>query len=263
MNRKIEMFGMQIDVLSMDAAVNRLIGWVNDGSRRCRYVVTPNVDHVVQFQENAALKDAYETADLVLADGTPVVLAARLLGRRLPGRVAGADLVPTFFAAWQDRCRPLRVYLLGAAEGVAQIAAKRIMTAWPGVEVVGTYSPPIGFEHDDAENRRILEANIRRVARRACRRLRCSETGTLGCGASAVHRDRSCALRRSHDRFPGRPQTSRAPLDAALRPGMVAPRRQRAAPARKTVSPRRRGLSTSRLAAMAPTSRLTVDTHRR
>ena len=44
----------------------------------------------------------------------------------------------------------MRVYLLGAAPGVAEQAAKNTQAQWPTVKVVGTYSPPLGFEHDRA-----------------------------------------------------------------------------------------------------------------
>jgi len=50
----------------------------------------------------------------------------------------------------------LRIYLLGAAPGVADRAAGNIRKDWPAVEIVGTYSPPIGFERDAAENEAIL-----------------------------------------------------------------------------------------------------------
>jgi hypothetical protein len=63
--------------------------------------------------------------------------------------------VPQLLAATTE---PLRVFLLGAAPGVADEAADRIRQRWPKVEVVGTYSPPLGFENDSAENDRILAA---------------------------------------------------------------------------------------------------------
>lgn len=143
----------------MREAVERLSGWVRAAARPCRYVVTPNVDHAVMYQSNAALRAAYADAALVLADGMPVVWASRLLRRPLPERVTGSDLVPALFAgATPDR--PLRVYLLGAMPGVADRAARHIAERWPGVVVVGTYSPPLGFERDAQENARIL----RRIA---------------------------------------------------------------------------------------------------
>jgi N-acetylglucosaminyldiphosphoundecaprenol N-acetyl-beta-D-mannosaminyltransferase len=92
---------------------------------------------------------------LVLADGIPVVAAARLLGHPLPGRVAGSDLTPAVFQA-AERHGGVRVFLLGAAPGVAARAGARITTRWPLVDVVGVYSPSLGFESDPLENERIL-----------------------------------------------------------------------------------------------------------
>jgi len=85
----------------------------------------------------------------------PVLLAARLLRRPIPERVPGSDLAPALFAA-AERRGGLRVYLLGAGPGVAERAARRIEQMWPAVEVVGCYSPPLGFEHDEQENQQIL-----------------------------------------------------------------------------------------------------------
>ncbi len=151
----VPLFGMRVARVTMGETLERVLSWCG-GPRgdACRFVVTPNVDHAVMFQERPELRAAYADAALVLADGAPIVLASRLIGRRLPERVAGSDLVPRLFA---DARRPLRVFLLGAAPGVADEAAANIRRRWRSVEVVGTYSPPIGFENDAAENTRILE----------------------------------------------------------------------------------------------------------
>jgi N-acetylglucosaminyldiphosphoundecaprenol N-acetyl-beta-D-mannosaminyltransferase len=152
---RIDLFGVHIDITRMDDAVAQVLGWINDPSESCRYVVTPNVDHTVMLQHDVGLRTAYKDANLVLADGFPVVLASRLLGKALPERVTGSDLVPALFDA-ADPARPLRTFLLGAAPGVAEIAADRIHAQWPDVRVVDVYSPPKGFEHDDVEIARIL-----------------------------------------------------------------------------------------------------------
>jgi N-acetylglucosaminyldiphosphoundecaprenol N-acetyl-beta-D-mannosaminyltransferase len=157
MARSIRLFGIEMDAVRMTDAVEQVMDWSqSDGP--CRYVVTPNVDHAVMFQERADLRQAYADASLVLADGFPVVVASRLLGKKLPERVAGSDLAPALFekVGQSRRDEALKVYLLGAAPGVAERAAKNIEARWPGVKVVGTYSPPLGFERDDAENDRIL-----------------------------------------------------------------------------------------------------------
>jgi N-acetylglucosaminyldiphosphoundecaprenol N-acetyl-beta-D-mannosaminyltransferase len=151
------MFGMQISRIAMSDTVHQVLSWCHEPlAGACRYVVTPNVDHAVLFQDRADLRAAYKDAALVLADGAPIVLASRILGRSLPERVAGSDLVPEIFKAAD---KPLRVFLLGAAPGVAKIAAARIKREWPAVHVVGIESPPLGFENDDFQNARIL-ANI-------------------------------------------------------------------------------------------------------
>jgi N-acetylglucosaminyldiphosphoundecaprenol N-acetyl-beta-D-mannosaminyltransferase len=150
------LFGMRISRVSMDDAVSTLLDWCQSSRRKaCRFVVTPNVDHVVLFQQRADLQAAYDNASLVLADGLPLVLSARVFGQNLPERVAGSDLVPALFAS---ASAPLRVFLLGAAPGIGELAAGRIRQQWPNVDVVGTYSPPLGFENDKAENARTIAA---------------------------------------------------------------------------------------------------------
>ena len=162
---QIRMLGMTLDALDMRGAVDAVWRWRNAaGPEPCRYIVTPNVDHAVMLQTNRRLQTAYAGAALVLADGAPIVWASRLLRRPVPERVAGSDLAPALFAraaelhARGELDAPLRVFLLGAAPGVADRAAQVIQHRWPGVEIVGTLSPPLGFEHDAAENERIIAA---------------------------------------------------------------------------------------------------------
>src|SRR4029079_18774126 len=99
MTDRVKLFGFSIDRATMSQAVDCLLDWVRTPEQGCRYVVTPNVDHSVMFQTNAALRSAYTQAGLILADGMPLVWTARLLGRRLPERVTGSDLVPALFTA--------------------------------------------------------------------------------------------------------------------------------------------------------------------
>jgi len=155
MPARVELFGVEIDPLRMDQAVAQILAWAADPAPRCHYVVTPNVDHVVMLQYHAGLRAAYAGAGMVLVDGAPVLWSSRLLKHPLPERVAGSDLVPALFAAATDQ-RKLRVYLLGAAAGVGERAAANIRRRWPATLVVGTYSPPLGFERSGEENDKIL-----------------------------------------------------------------------------------------------------------
>ena len=153
--RRIALFGCQIDRVRMPQAVARVFKLIAARSGSCPYVVTPNLDHAVMLRNHEGLRRAYDDAALVLADGMPLVWASRLLKRRLPERVTGADLVLSLFSAAAEH-GGLRVFLLGAGPGVAHRASSEIVRRWRGVEVVGTYSPPFGFEADAAQNAAIL-----------------------------------------------------------------------------------------------------------
>src|SRR4051794_10460283 len=101
MTKKTQLFGMTIDALRMSETVAQLLDWAAQRDGRCRFVVTPNVDHAVMYQEHAGLRAAYADAGLVLADGFPVLVASKLLRRGIPERVPGSDLVPALFETVQ------------------------------------------------------------------------------------------------------------------------------------------------------------------
>lgn len=165
----VRLFGRDLAKVTLREAAAILFRWATDpveattgdgvaeGRLRCRMVVTPNVDHVVQLRKNRHLAAAYDRAAMRTADGFPVVMAGKLFGRAVPERVTGADLVPAMFdLARADR--PLRVFLLGAMEGVGDRAAAYVAGRWGHVEVVGTLSPPFGFEKDPEANAAIIDA---------------------------------------------------------------------------------------------------------
>ena len=120
------------------------------------FIVTPNVDHICLFHRRADIRAAYKEAFLALPDGIPLLWAARFLGRPLKEKLSGSDLVP-MLSAWaaQEGCS---VFCFGAAEGVAEKAARNLRERYPGLTVAGVYSPPLGFERDPVENERAIAA---------------------------------------------------------------------------------------------------------
>jgi len=155
MGKRQHLFGINFDALNMREAVDRVLQWSDDPECRCRYLVTPNVDHVVKFQSDAGLRAAYQDAAMVTVDGKPVLWASRLLGKALPALVPGSDFCPALFDA--AKAKPgLRVFLLGAAEGVAARAADEISKRWPWINVVGCCSPPMGFHAESADNAQVI-----------------------------------------------------------------------------------------------------------
>lgn len=144
---------LAFDRLSLSAAVRAVLQLARRG--QCAYVVTPNADHVVRAEADQEFVRICTGADLVLADGMPVVWAARWLGDPLPERVAGSDLMPALCAA--AAAEGLSIYLLGGLPGEAEKAVANLRARHPTLMVAGVDCPPFGFEHDAAASRLIVE----------------------------------------------------------------------------------------------------------
>lgn len=154
---RINLFGIQVDALTMQETVLSIMGWVDASENDCKFVITPNVDHIVQVQSNIALQASYKKAALVVTDGRPVMWAAKLLGVNILETVPGSDLVPEIFEYAQKNKKPINVFLLGAMPGVADRAKKLINEQWPLVNVVGTLSPEFGFDKNAHQSKAICE----------------------------------------------------------------------------------------------------------
>jgi exopolysaccharide biosynthesis WecB/TagA/CpsF family protein len=150
--------GVVVDRVRFGEALEAVAGLVEAGEGGA--VFTPNVDHVVLAESDPRLRAAYDKVSLSLADGMPVVWASRLLRGRLPEKVSGSDLVlPLVRLA---AARGWRVYILGAAEGVAAKAAEVLQREAPDLQVVGAEGPWIDFG-DPASRRQDLLARLRRA----------------------------------------------------------------------------------------------------
>ena len=131
-----------VDIVTEGEAVELVVSAALDG--RGGLIVTPNVDHLRQIAGGSWLGSVYAEADLVVADGMPLVWASRLLGEPLPERVAGADLLLSLTEAAAGN--GLSIYLLGGTPGAAEEAAERFSQRWPDLKIAGTACPPFGFE---------------------------------------------------------------------------------------------------------------------
>jgi len=119
------------------------------------WIVTVNVDVLRQMTRDRALARLVEEATLVVADGMPIVWAARMAGEPLRERVTGASLVLTLTEAAAAVNRS--VYLIGGDSGVPEAAGAALATRYSGVRISGTESPPFGFENDEEQVEGILE----------------------------------------------------------------------------------------------------------
>jgi N-acetylglucosaminyldiphosphoundecaprenol N-acetyl-beta-D-mannosaminyltransferase len=155
--RRVRLLGLEIDRVTEGGAIATILAGLEAG--RGGAVATPNLDHLQQLSRRPELSELFEQADLVVADGMPLVWASRLQGTPLPERVAGSDLVwsLTAEAALRDRS----VFLLGGAPGACEAAEARLRAVYPGARFAGHHCPPLGFEREPAEIERIRAAVAR------------------------------------------------------------------------------------------------------
>lgn len=137
----------EIDNLTMAEALNRIDELIREN--RNSYVVTTNVDHIVQLEKGGQLNEAYEHADLILTDGMPLIWISKWYGTPIKEKISGSDLFPLLCSMAAEK--GYTMYFLGAGEGVAIKAANNLMRRYPRLKIVGTYSPPLDFEKDEVE----------------------------------------------------------------------------------------------------------------
>lgn len=141
--RRIQIGRVPVDVVNIDEALKAIDCMVKE--RVGGTVFTPNADHVVQAEDDARFRRAYEATQLSLADGVSIVWSSRVLGDPLPMKISGSDLVMPLLRL--AAARGYRVYFLGADPGVAELAKSAVERILPGIQIVGVDSPKIRIDH--------------------------------------------------------------------------------------------------------------------
>ena len=134
-HRGVTILGVSFASLTFESALDVLESYLK--TQQNHIVVTPNPEGVMLTRRNPDFADAVKQADLRLADGTGIVLAARVKKTPLPQRVRGVDVAFALFERLSKKGK-FTAYFLGAAPGVAEAAKKRMEKKYPGLQVVGT-----------------------------------------------------------------------------------------------------------------------------
>ncbi|MFN8020412.1 MAG: WecB/TagA/CpsF family glycosyltransferase [Acidimicrobiales bacterium] len=140
--------GVLLDRVDMDAALERIAGFVEEhrATGRTHQVATVNTDYLVRLEPGSPMRGILQRTDLVSVDGMPVVWAARWHGSPVPGRVTGADMVPLLAGVCAER--GYRLYLMGAAPGVAVTAAEVLRAQHPALQVRASSCPDMATIED-------------------------------------------------------------------------------------------------------------------
>jgi N-acetylglucosaminyldiphosphoundecaprenol N-acetyl-beta-D-mannosaminyltransferase len=155
---RIELMGVEID--RVDEATAIAIALEGLDAEVGGWICTANLDVLRQCFESAEVRELVQTADIVVADGMPVIWASHLAGRPLPERVAGSSLVESLPRAAVGV--GASIFLLGGNPGAAEGAAQRLTQANPGLRIAGSFCPPFGFERDP-EALQAIDRELRRT----------------------------------------------------------------------------------------------------
>lgn len=132
----IRILGVRVDAITYAGLLERIGEFIASGAPH--QIATVNPEFVMEAQRNAEFRAVLEQADLCLADGVGLLWAARRQGRTLPERVTGSDALPLI--AQRAARAGWRLYLLGAAEGVAEQTGRLLQARYPGVIIAGAYA---------------------------------------------------------------------------------------------------------------------------
>src|SRR5690348_10432699 len=149
----IELNGVKLHAVTESQVINHILDALDEG--RGGVVVTPNLDHLRRYCRDLSFGALIAEADLIVADGMPLVWASRLQRTPLPERVPGSNLITSLSVAAGARERS--VFLLGGDPGTAEGAARVLSQRYPAIKVSGTHFPPFGFEKSPKEMGTIIQ----------------------------------------------------------------------------------------------------------
>lgn len=135
--------GLPLAALTQEQVESLIAADLSDGVGG--WLITANLDHLRRMRTDDEVRELLIGADLVVADGMPLVWAGRIAGTPVPERVAGSDLIFTLSSRAAEH--DASVYLLGGSPGAADAAAGVLRRQAPQLSIAGTACPPFGFEH--------------------------------------------------------------------------------------------------------------------
>jgi N-acetylglucosaminyldiphosphoundecaprenol N-acetyl-beta-D-mannosaminyltransferase len=150
---RINILGVNVSAINQDDAVAAIKRWIREDSRQ--YVCVTGAHGVMECRRNEHLRRIHNESGMVTPDGMPLVWMSRLLGWKRVKRVYGPDLMLKVTEI--SASNGYRQFYYGGAEGIADKLTEALVRAYPGLQVVGTYSPPYR-ELTPAEDGEVINA---------------------------------------------------------------------------------------------------------
>ncbi len=147
MKNRITLLNIEIDNISL----KDLLDVYKEG-----VIVTPNLDHMMLLQKSEGMKQAYDNADYITVDSQILFLILKALGKPVQEKISGSDFLPAYCHHHKDN-PDVKIFLLGAAPGVAKKAADIINNRIGRKIITGHHSPSMNFVNDDKECKQVID----------------------------------------------------------------------------------------------------------
>jgi len=147
MKNRIKLLNISIDNISLESLLTEYKSGV---------IVTPNLDHMVLLQKSEAMLNAYNSADYITVDSQILFLILKLLRKPVKEKISGSDFLPAYCQYHKNNPK-IKIFLLGAAPGVAEKATENINKKIGRKIITGYHSPSMNFVNDDNECKQVID----------------------------------------------------------------------------------------------------------
>jgi exopolysaccharide biosynthesis WecB/TagA/CpsF family protein len=147
MHSSVRILNIKLDNITQSALLQELKQGI---------LLTPNIDHLIKLQKDREFYEIYQNADYVVCDSKILALGLKFLGTPIKSVIPGSSFFPDYCNYHKDN-EKVKIFLLGAMEGVANKAMENINMRVGRNIVVGAYSPSFGFENNETECQEIVE----------------------------------------------------------------------------------------------------------
>lgn len=135
---EMNVLGVKVSVLNMKLTIETLDQWIED--KKSHYVCVRDIHGLMRCQDDEKLREIHWRAGLVMPDGMPLVWIGKMRKYKEMERVCGPDFMPAYCEHSVQKGH--RHFFYGGKEGVPELLSKKLKQRFPGLNVVGTYSPP-------------------------------------------------------------------------------------------------------------------------
>lgn len=144
----VNILGVPIAIVNRNQSAAQIEEWIKNGHKS--YVTVTGVHGIMESQYDEELKKIHRRAGMCVPDGMPTVWIGKLYGHKYMSRVYGPDLMLEIMRRSVEK--EYTHFFYGGKKGVSDLLKERLFSQFPGLKIVGTFSPPFRAMTEEEEN---------------------------------------------------------------------------------------------------------------